>query len=202
MLTDKEIIKEIETGNIVINPFVREQLNTNSYDFTLSDEVTIFSQDALMGWDIGCIPSDKLKEFYKIPNHKSKVFFDFVNRSKTPTFTFKFDGFLQLKPDHLYLMSSAEKMGTKDKFFPLIGNRSSNMRVGLKICSDAGYGDTGFNNYWTLEVEPKYNTIVQVGQKIGQIYFTRNSDEVLELYNKKSKSHYNHGDNKAQTIKF
>ena len=35
ILSDKKILEEMENGNIVIEPFNREQLGTNSYDVHL-----------------------------------------------------------------------------------------------------------------------------------------------------------------------
>ena len=35
ILSDKKILEEMESGNIVIEPFNREQLGTNSYDVHL-----------------------------------------------------------------------------------------------------------------------------------------------------------------------
>ena len=35
LLSDKRIVEEMETGNIVIEPFDERQLGTNSYDVRL-----------------------------------------------------------------------------------------------------------------------------------------------------------------------
>ncbi len=47
MLSGEEILKEIEAGNIIITPFTKEQLNPNSYNLTLGDEVTIYVESRL-----------------------------------------------------------------------------------------------------------------------------------------------------------
>ena len=37
LLSDKRILEELEQGNIVIEPFSRRQLGTNSYDVRLGE---------------------------------------------------------------------------------------------------------------------------------------------------------------------
>ena len=47
MLTGEEIIKEVENGNIVIDPFDKNNINPNSYNLTLSDELIVYTDDLL-----------------------------------------------------------------------------------------------------------------------------------------------------------
>ena len=44
ILTDTQILKEIENGNIVIDPFNPENLGTNSYDVHLGDMFAVYEQ--------------------------------------------------------------------------------------------------------------------------------------------------------------
>ncbi len=47
ILTGHEIEKELVNGNIIINPFNKNQINPNSYDFRLGDIIKIYKSDIL-----------------------------------------------------------------------------------------------------------------------------------------------------------
>ena len=47
ILSGKEIEREINNGNIVINHFHRNQVNPNSYNLTLHNELLVYEDDIL-----------------------------------------------------------------------------------------------------------------------------------------------------------
>lgn len=47
ILSGKEIEKEVRSGNIVINPFSPSQVNPNSYNLTLHNELLVYEDDIL-----------------------------------------------------------------------------------------------------------------------------------------------------------
>ncbi len=56
-----------------------------------------------------------------------------------------------LWPNTLYLGRTVELTKTHG-FVPQIEGRSSIARLGIDIHKTAGWGDDGFENYWTLEI--------------------------------------------------
>ena len=64
--------------------------------------------------------------------------------------------------------------------------RSSWGRAGITVCRDAGLGDVGYHNHWTLEMTG--NTLfggkpfVQVGERIAQIVFFETKTKPLSPY--------------------
>lgn len=121
ILSGKEIKNKLGK-EIVIKPFNEKQLNPNSYNLRLHEELLVYDTPLL---DM------------KIPNKTNKIII--------PE-----DG-LVLEPGRLYLGRTVEYTET-DKYVPMVEGRSSIGRLGLFIHVSAGFGDVGFKGYWTLEI--------------------------------------------------
>ena len=122
ILSGKEIKKQIGTGAIQIEPYNESQLNPNSYNLSLFEELLTYDNDVL---DM------------KTPNPTTRL-------------TIPEEGLL-LEPNKLYLGRTNERTST-DKYVPMLEGRSSIGRLGLFIHVTAGFGDVGFNGFWTLEI--------------------------------------------------
>ena len=109
-------------GRIVIEPFDPANLNPNSYNLTLHDELLTYEEVVL----------DMRQQ-------------NRVRRIKIPE-----DG-LVLNPNQLYLGRTVERTETHS-LVPMIEGRSSIGRLGLFVHVTAGFGDVGFCGYWTLEI--------------------------------------------------
>ncbi len=109
-------------GSIVIEPFDPANLNPNSYNLTLHDELLTYEEVVL----------DMRQQ-------------NRVRRIKIPE-----DG-LVLNPNQLYLGRTVERTETHS-LVPMIEGRSSIGRLGLFVHVTAGFGDVGFCGYWTLEI--------------------------------------------------
>ena len=141
MLSGDEIEKRIGTGEIKITPFYKKQLNPNSYDLRLSNE---------------------LKMAKKIP-------LDMKREPEMKTIIIPESGFL-LKPGFLYLGRTFERTVTKN-FVPMIQGRSSVGRLGISVHISAGFGNVGFDGYWTLEIGCIHPVKIYPMVKICQIYY-------------------------------
>ena len=47
ILSGKEILKNVESKDIIIEPFDKSRVNPNSYNLTLSDELLVYENDLL-----------------------------------------------------------------------------------------------------------------------------------------------------------
>ena len=161
ILTDKQILEEIEKGTIKLEPFNRECLGTNSYDVHLGKYLATYKDriiDARKHNEI---------EHFEIPE----------------------EGFL-LQPNTLYLGVTEEYTETL-AHVPFLEGKSSVGRLGIDIHATAGKGDVGSCNTWTLEISVTQPVIVYAGMPIGQlIYFVVNG-EIENMYNKKPNAKYN-----------
>lgn len=162
ILTDKRILEEIKKGNIVIEPFRRKYLGSNSYDVHLADTLAIYKDDILDARKHNEINS------MKIHDH---------------------EGFLLL-PGRLYLAVTQEYTETHT-FVPFLEGKSSIGRLGIDIHSTAGKGDVGYCNTWTLEISVKQPVRIYPGMPIGQLIYFEISGDVLVPYNRKRNAKYN-----------
>jgi dCTP deaminase len=140
ILSEKKIKEEIGK-NIFIEPFSERQLNQNSYNLKLYNELLVYDENIL---DMKTI--NKYKTI-KIP-----------------------EGGLLLKPDILYLGRTVEYT-TTEKYVPMLEGRSSIGRLGLFIHITAGFGDVGFSGYWTLEIFCVQPIKIYPNVEICQIYY-------------------------------
>ena len=165
ILSDLQILKAMEEGSIVIDPFDRSRLGSNSYDVTLGNKLVMYR--------LGSSPHAPLDP--KIDN-------------PTCSMSIPEDGVV-LKPRQLYLASTVEYTETHEHV-PFLDGKSSVGRLGIFVHATAGRGDVGFCNHWTLELSVVEPVIVYPGMPIGQIiFFETGSVEVP--YNKKSTAKYN-----------
>ncbi|MCB0706533.1 MAG: dCTP deaminase [Saprospiraceae bacterium] len=161
ILTDKKILEGIENGEIVIEPYLRECLGTNSYDVHLSKYLAV----------------------YRDPILDAKV------HNQIDHFEIPEEGFV-LQPGVLYLGVTEEYTETHATV-PFLEGKSSVGRLGIDIHATAGKGDVGFCNTWTLEISCTQPVRVYGGMPIGQLIYFQVEGEIENYYNRKLNAKYN-----------
>lgn len=136
--------------DISIDPYRPEQLNPNSYNLRLHNELLIYDDPVL-----------DMKE----ENAASKL-------------TIPESG-LQLDPGKLYLGRTLEHTRT-DNLVPMLEGRSSIGRLGMFVHVTAGFGDVGFNGFWTLEIFVVQPLIIYPNVEICQIYYHHLDGEYVQ----------------------
>ena len=160
ILTDKKILEQMEKGTIVIDPFDRKHLGTNSYDVHLGKHLALYRNDILDA---------------RIMNE--------VDYTEIP------DEGLILLPHRLYLGVTDEYTETH-AHVPFLEGKSSVGRLGVDIHATAGKGDVGFCNTWTLEISVKQPVRVYRGMPIGQLIYFEISGEIGIPYGAKNSAKY------------
>jgi len=160
ILTDLEILKEIEKGTILIEPYDPKFLGTNSYDVHLGKHLATYKDEVL----------DAKK-------HNEIEHFDIPD-----------EGYI-LQPGELYLGVTEEYTETH-AHVPFLEGKSSTGRLGIDIHATAGKGDVGFCNTWTLEISVSRPVRVYHGMPIGQLIYFAIDGEVKNYYNKKENAKY------------
>src|SRR3569623_1356293 len=122
ILSDKRILEEIEKKTIIIQPYSREKLGSNSYDVHLGKTLAVYKDSVLDAKKHNGI------EYLDIPE----------------------EGFV-LQPTQLYLGVTFEYTETH-AHVPFLEGKSSTGRLGIDIHATAGKGDVGFCGHWTLEI--------------------------------------------------
>ena len=161
ILSDKKILEEMKKGTIVITPFNRKFLGSNSYDVHLGKYLAMYEHEIL----------------------------DAKIHNKVRHFEIPKEGLI-LVPSKLYL-GVTEEYTESHAHVPFREGKSSIGRLGIDIHATAGKGDVGFCNTWTLEISVRQPVKVYAGMPIGQlIYFVVDGD-VEVLYNRKKNAKYN-----------
>src|SRR5688500_16778789 len=161
ILSDKRILEEIDKGKILIEPFRKECLGTNSYDVHLGKYLATYNDRVL-----DAKTHNRIEEF-KIPE----------------------DGIV-LQPGVLYLGVTEEYTETHSHV-PFLEGKSSAGRLGIFIHATAGKGDVGYCNTWTLEITVIQAIRVYAGMPIGQLIYFNVEGEIENLYKDKRNAKYN-----------
>ncbi|MCH5378180.1 MAG: dCTP deaminase [Planctomycetes bacterium] len=140
ILSGEEIKKHLE-GSIRIDPFDPNNLNPNSYNLTLHDELLTYEE----------------------------VVLDMRQQNRVRRLRIPEEG-LVLNPNQLYLARTVERTETHG-FVPMIEGRSSVGRLGLFVHVTAGFGDVGFCGFWTLEMFAIQPVRIYPGVSICQIFY-------------------------------
>jgi len=160
ILSDKKILEAIAKGEIVIEPYNRANLGTNSYDVHLGKHLAVYESEIL----------------------------DARKHNEIRHFEITEEGFV-LQPGVLYLGVTQEYTETHNAV-PFLEGKSSIGRLGIDIHATAGKGDVGFCNTWTLEISCVHPVRVYEGMPIGQLIYFSVEGDIENYYNKKKNAKY------------
>jgi dCTP deaminase len=160
ILTDRKILQEMKKGAIVIDPFDKKFLGSNSYDVHLGKWLGLYKDDLL-----DCRVHNRV-DYVEIP-----------------------ESGLILFPNRLYLGVTHEYTETH-RHVPFLEGKSSIGRLGIDIHATAGKGDIGFCNYWTLEISVKQPVRIYAAMPIGQLIYFEVSGQIGITYKKKPSAKY------------
>lgn len=140
------ILSGIEIKNklgkeIFIEPYNESQINPNSYNLRLHNELLVYKNSVL----------------------------DMKEENETQSIVIPPEGLL-LEANKLYLGRTIEYTKTEN-YVPMLEGRSSIGRLGLFIHVTAGFGDVGFSGYWTLEMFCIQPIRIYANIEICQIYY-------------------------------
>ena len=141
--------------DIDISPFDRSNLNPNSYNLSLHDELLVYEEVVL---DV------------KFPNR--------FRRMSIP------DDGLILNPGQIYLGRTVEYTRTEN-LVPMIEGRSSLGRLGLFVHTTSGFGNVGFCGYWTLELYVVQSIRVYPRIPICQIFYHEVTGDIRQYQSDK-----------------
>jgi dCTP deaminase len=160
ILSDSRILEERKKGRIVIRPFRRDCLGSNSYDVHLGPYLATYTNGALDA---------------RLQNPIAEI--------RIPP-----EGYV-LVPGQLYLGVTEEYTETHG-FVPFLEGKSSVGRLGIDIHSTAGKGDVGFCNHWTLEMSSKLPVRIYGGMPIGQLIYFDVAGAVRQDYSQRRSAKY------------
>ena len=160
ILSDARILEEMERGTIVVTPFERDCLGSNSYDVRLSSHLARYDAQTL-----------------DAKAHNTITHFEIPPEG------------IVLQPHEFYLGATLEYTETH-AHVPFLEGKSSTGRLGIDIHATAGKGDVGFCGHWTLEISVKMPVRVYAGMPIGQLIYFPVEGPILVPYNRKGNAKY------------
>ena len=140
ILTGQEIERQLGDA-IVIRPFKASQLNPNSVNLHLHDELLMYEELVL----------------------------DMKKPSRMRRIEIPDDGFV-IAPHHLYLGRTVEWTETHSHV-PVVQARASVAHLGLFVQVTAGFGNVGYCGHWTLQMFAVQPVKIYPGVPICQIAY-------------------------------
>lgn len=174
--SNTEILAGIESGNIVIDPFNPEHVNTSSYDVTLghyfyrsgNEENTglynPYDEDAVEAHFGEILQAEPLREHRRV--------IEALGISSIKGISDDHPVYI-LRPHERILAHTQEFIGIRREGTTSMQARSTTGRNGVVVCMDAGWGDTGFVDRWTMEIKNhnEQYVVIPEGIRIAQIVF-------------------------------
>lgn len=175
LLSREAILWHLDNGSIVIDPFDNKNLKTTSYDVSLGDWFWRESK-----------PKPGLAAVHNIYDERStssvwegpffaEVATHFANREGIALSNIKpEDKVILLGPGETILGHTNEYIGGRDIVVAKMYARSSMGRNFVEVCKDAGWGDVGYFNRWTMEItnnSQHYAIPLVVGRRVAQMVF-------------------------------
>lgn len=176
VMGDAEILAGLESGQLVIDPFEPDLLQSSSYDVRLGGWFYVAEQ---VGHQVDFSPYDEeqVKCYYKGPlqavtaeqwcdEHNRRLFAGIDPEELV----------IVLRPGECILAHTVEFIGAAWDATTMMKARSSLGRINISSCDDAGWGDVGYINRWTMEIRNKNKDVwvpLVVGMPIAQLVFFR-----------------------------
>ena len=179
-LSDKLILEEMKKGRIIIDPFVRENLNTSSHDVTLgehfftekhvSSKVEVYNpydkKNVDRVWGTRSVKATPLRRYLEGHDYffntveriakKHDFSMDEIHLPKPYENLFRGididDKIMLLMPHETILGHTAEFIGGRGVITTMMKARSGIGRSFIEVCKCAGWGDVGYISRWTMEI--------------------------------------------------
>jgi len=172
--SDIQIKQAIDSGHIVAHPFVEDNVNGSSLDVTLGHWYYKTEQPTGRGVYNPFSPDD-VERYFKGPYHgvEHHLWCQQTGRKLFEGIPYDHQ-IIVIEPGERILAHTHEFVGIRAPGTSTMQARSTWGRNGVAVCLDAGWGDPGYINRWTMEI---YNmnmhesVILPVGERIAQLVF-------------------------------
>lgn len=181
--SNTRIKKAIETGHIVFHPFIADHIAGSSVDVTLGEWFyrterpseggfyNPFDEDAVNAYFGAAMQAEIHEEWAK--KHGRSLFKNIPPEQRI----------VVLRPKERILGHTHEFIGIKAPGTSTMQARSTWGRNGIAVCLDAGWGDPGYINRWTMEIynmNEHESVVLPVGERIAQLVFYETGPVDLE----------------------
>lgn len=200
--SNTDIKKAITEGHIVFFPYQEDHIAGSSVDVTLGhyfykqeypDEAKVYNP-----FDV-----DDVKRYFKgpleaMPHKQWCKKYGYTLFKNVP----EDHPIIVIRPGERILAHTHEFIGIKAPGTSTMQARSTWGRNGVAVCLDAGWGDPGYINRWTMEIynmNSHESVVLPVGERIAQLVFY-NTGPVEKEYKKLSGKYQPLNSNKLDEI--
>lgn len=161
LLSDRDILDEIDRNRVVLEPFDAEMIQPSSIDMRLDKFFRVFENHR---YPIIDPAEDQADLTHEVVAENGDPFI--------------------LHPSEFVLGSTYERVGLPDDIAARVEGKSSLGRLGLLTHATAGFIDPGFSGHVTLELANVSTLPIKLypGMKIGQLCFFRLSSPAQHPY--------------------
>lgn len=172
--SNKQIKSAVSDGHIVIHPYIEENIAGSSVDVTLGywyyrterpsegGFYNPFEETAVNNYFSGALKA----EIHESWAHKhGRKLFENIPADQP---------IIVLRPHERILAHTHEFIGIKAPGTSTMQARSTWGRNGVAVCLDAGWGDPGYINRWTMEIynmNQHESVVLPVGERVAQVVF-------------------------------
>jgi dCTP deaminase len=184
--SNKDIKQAVKEGRIVFHPYRPEHINGSSVDVTLGE--WFYRTDRQNNFTI-YNPFDKSEVDKYFGSAQKAISHEQWCRQNNaePFANIPADHpIIVLEPGERILAHTHEFIGIKPPGTTSMQSRSTWGRNGVAVCFDAGWGDPGYINRWTMEIynlNQRHSVVLPVGERIAQIVFLETAEVEGEYYN-------------------
>lgn len=181
--SNKQIKQAVKTGQIVFHPYQEKHIAGSSVDVTLGNWYyrterpseggfyNPFDSRAVDGYFSGALKAERHSVWAK---KHGRVLFENIPKDHP---------IIVLRPHERILAHTHEFIGIKAPGTSTMQARSTWGRNGIAVCLDAGWGDPGYINRWTMEIynmNQHESVVLPVGERIAQVVFYETGPVDLE----------------------
>ena len=161
LLSDRDLVSEIKSENLALEPFAPELMQPSSIDVRLDRFFRVFNNHLYTHIDPS-VQQDEITAQVEVQDGEAFV----------------------LHPGEFVLASTLEVITLGDQLAGRLEGKSSLGRLGLLTHSTAGFIDPGFSGHVTLELSNVANLPIKLwpGMKIGQLCIFRLSSPAEHPY--------------------
>jgi dCTP deaminase len=172
--SNSQIREAIQAGHIVCHPLNKDNIAGSSVDVTLGHWYYRTERTGSGGF---YNPFDErdVSRYFDGPYHaEPHDLWSLTNGRKLFTGIPSDHPIIVLRPGERILAHTHEFIGIKAPGTSTMQARSTWGRNGVAVCLDAGWGDPGYINRWTMEIynmNQHESVVLPVGERIAQIVF-------------------------------
>jgi len=184
VLSDSDIVHAINNKYIIIVDQDGKNISTNNIK-SCSVDVTLGEHFYRLNKNIPNQPIDLWSES-QTKNLFEEHIADFDEETNCK--------FIELEPNENILAHTNEFIGSSNNITQMVKARSSLGRFNITVCRDAGWGDVGYFNRYTLEITNNnpFKVKLRCHQRIAQIIFLRTGQTNKEYDGKYSNCVFDH----------